>query len=280
MTNILPIINTCNQNCLFCSSVGRKDNQNRDYFNSIIVKTDGALVVSGGEPTISPDLFWVIKKAKERGLYVELQTNAITSCYDSLIQKIKDSEVDLLNINFSSHVREVDDEITQTNDLFEKKIEGIKNIQKNGLNFRLTCIVNSLNYKLLEDYVIYVSKEFKQVKYIQFSFIKIMGAVTTNKDIVVEYEKTVPFLKKAFKKCKNLSIDFVFDHIPLCYLSDYKDYHIDYQKFSQGIKPEYSKREKHKVKECKKCIYQNSCCGISSNYLKYFNNKVKVQPII
>jgi len=276
---ILPIIEKCNQNCLFCSAEGRKDQIEKKLFQRIISQAKDNLIISGGEPTLSTNLFWVIEKAKEKKLFVELQTNGITLCYKDLVVKLIKSGVDLFNINFSSHRSLINDKITQTKGFFDKKIKGIANLQEQKANFRLTCIVNSLNYKDLEDYVIFVNQKFPKVNYIQFSFIKILGLARKNPQILIKYEKVQPYLLKAFEKCQELDIKFITDHIPLCYLGDYKNHHIDYQKISQGEKPKYSLQEKMKLKECEHCTWSFYCCGVRKDYLKFFGKNVKIKPI-
>lgn len=277
--SILPITSQCNQNCLFCSAKGRKDQLGKEFFKRIINQAKGGLAISGGEPTLSKDLFWVIKKAKDKKLFIELQTNGITCCYKKLAIDLVDSGVDLFNINFPSHISSAHDKITQTNGLFDKKIRGIKNLQEQKANFRLTCIINSLNCGNLKDYAVFVNNNFPKVKYIQFSFIKIMGATGENSEILISYEKARPFLLEAFKECQKLNIEFIIDHIPPCYLEEYKNYHIDYQKISSGEKPKYSLQEKVKMLECKHCSLASYCCGVRKDYYGHFGQKTKVYPI-
>ncbi|MBU2579516.1 radical SAM protein [Patescibacteria group bacterium] len=277
--SIISITNQCNQNCLFCSAKGRKDQLEKEFFKQIINQEKSGLVISGGEPTLSKDLFWVIRKAKDKKLFVELQTNGITCYYKKLAIDLINSGVDLFNINFPSHISSAHNQITQTKGLFNKKIIGIKNLQERRANFRLTCIVNSLNYKRLKNYVVFVNKNFPKVEYIQFSFIKIIGATGENPEILISYKKARPFLLEAFRKCQKFDIKFIIDHIPPCYLEEYKEHHIDYQKISRGEKPEYSLREKIKMIECERCSLSSYCCGVRKDYLKFFGQKTKVRPI-
>lgn len=279
MNAILPVTNQCNQNCLFCSANGRRDRTAKSYLARFIGEANGNLIISGGEPTLSKDIFWLIGKAKEKNLFIELQTNAVTLCYGCLADMLVKSGVDLFNVNFPSRIASVSDKITQTKGLFEKRVEGIKNLQRLKANLRLTCIINSLNYKDLEGYVVFVSQNFPSVKYIQFSFIKIMGLARKNPQIIISYELAQPYLLGAFKKCRRLNIDFIVDHIPLCYLGGYKKQHIDFQKISRGEKPEYSLQEKVKIDRCRHCSWFSYCCGIRRDYLQFLGTKAKVKPI-
>jgi len=276
---ILLITETCNLNCLFCSAKGRNAKINRKTILQQINQCQDGLTISGGEPTLSPDLFWIIEEAKKKNLFVELQTNGITLFYKSLALKLVKSGIDLFNINFSSHLPSINDKITQTKGLFKNKVGGIKNLQAIGANIRLTCVVNALNYKDLEDYVVFVKKNFPRIKFLQFSFIKIMGNARKNPQILITYEKVQPYLLKAFKKCQELNIDFITDHIPLCYLDNFIEYHIDYQKIIRGEKPEYSLKEKVKLKQCADCRLNSFCCGVRKDYLDFFGKKTKVKPL-
>ncbi len=275
----LPITDKCSQNCLFCSATGRNANTDRKFFLQRIEQSKDRLTISGGEPTLSPDLFWVIKEAKKKKLFIEFQTNGNTLYYKDLVSKLVKSGIDLFNINFSSHLSSINDKITQTKGLFKNKIEGIKNLQAVGANIRLTCVVNALNYKDLQDYVIFVKQNFPKIKYIQFSFIKIMGQAKKNPQILITYEKVQPYLLKAFKKCLELNIDFITDHIPLCYLDDFIKYHIDYQKIASGKESDVSLKEKVKLKECADCRMNHFCYGVRKDYLDFFGKKTKVKPI-
>jgi len=279
MATILPITNQCNQNCLFCSAKGRKEEAGKKFFERMLNQIKDGLVISGGEPTLSPDLFWIIKKAKARGLSVELQTNGNTLYYKDLARKLIEAGVDLFNINFPSHLSLINDRVTQTQGFLGKKIEGIKNLEKEGANIRLTHVICALNYKKMEDFVVFVRKNFPKINYIQFSFIKIAGAAKKNPQILVNYQKVHPYLLKALGECQKFKIDFLVDHIPPCYLGSFKNHHIDYQKMSRGEKPKYSLREKLKINECSSCSWFNFCCGIRKDYLKFFGKKVKVNPV-
>lgn len=279
MATIIPITNQCNQNCLFCSAQGRKEESGKRFLEKMINQIKDGLVISGGEPTLSPDLFWIIKKAKDKDLSVELQTNGNTLYYKDLARKLVEAGVDLFNINFSSHLPLINDWISQTEGLFKNKVEGIKNLQKRNANIRLTHVICALNYKNIEDFVVYVRKNFPKINYIQFSFIKIVGAAKKNPKILVNYQKVQPHLLKALNRCQKYGIDFLVDHIPPCYLGNYKNHHIDYQKISGGEKPEYSLREKVKISECHPCSWFDYCCGIRKDYIKFFGSKIKIKPI-
>lgn len=74
----------CNMNCVFCHNrclVGQHENnpfQDENEVFSFLIKRKGFLdgvVISGGEPTLQPDLKGFIEKVKDMGYLVKLDTN-------------------------------------------------------------------------------------------------------------------------------------------------------------------------------------------------------------
>lgn len=278
---LLTINEKCNLNCLFCSAKGRKKNTGLASPQALLNQARKGLIITGGEPTLSKDLFEVIKEAKKRLLFVELQTNGTNLCYRNLVKQLVGEGVDLFNINLPSHENSVHDKLTQTKGMLPLKITGLKNLMALEAEIRLTHIVNALNYKKLGDYVDFVRCNFSQIKYIQFSFLKIMGAVRNHPEIIVSYQQASPYLLKALKKCKQNKIDFIVDHIPACFLGDYKEHHIDYRKTDVQNKdgdPSFSSSEKLKLEACRGCSFEGRCYGVRKDYLDYFGKDIKVKP--
>ncbi|MFA6285192.1 MAG: radical SAM protein, partial [Parcubacteria group bacterium] len=279
---MLTINEVCNLNCLFCSAKGRKKDTDLASAQSLLNQARKGLIISGGEPTLSKDLFETIEEAKKRGLTVELQTNGTNLYYDNLTEQLVRAGVDLFNVNFPSHKNSVHDRLTQTKGMLPLKIAGLKNLRSLKAKIRLTHIINGLNYRELEGFVDFVSKNFPDIKYIQFSFLKIMGAARKHPEIIISYERSSPFLLKALKKCIQNKINFIVDHIPACYLGSYKQYHIDYQKtdeLNNNSDSSYSTFEKIKLEACQRCSFESRCYGVRKDYLEYFGKKTIVKPI-
>lgn len=273
MATVLPIINQCNQNCFFCAAGGREDNVGLEYVFQVMDREKESVAISGGEPTLSRNLFKIIEYAKEKKLKIELQTNGVTLSYFELTKKLAKEGVDLFNVNFPSHLEEVTDKITQTKGLLPKRIEGIKNLERVNANIRLTHVINSFNYKHLEDFIDYIKNNFKQIEYIQFSFIKIMGSVCGSEWMVPPYNDVQPYLLNALKKCAKYKIKFLIDHIPICYLPGFEDCHADFQKISEGADTYFSRKEKIKLKECRGCRLGEFCYGVRRDYIETFGKK-------
>lgn len=279
MATIVPITNQCNQNCLFCAAKGRDDNVNLDGIYRCIDQEKSLVVISGGEPTLSRDLFTILRYAKNRSLNIELQTNGATLSYFDLAKKLAEAKIDLFNINFPSHLEKLTDKITRTTNFFKERVKGVKNLQELGANIRITHVVNSLTYEYLCEFVEYVKKQFKSINYIQFSFIKILGSARKNPHTIPKYENVKGPLLKALRKCQKYKINFLVDHIPTCYLPGFEDSHADFRKLKNSGTAEFSLKEKSKIAQCRRCKLKKYCYGVRKDYVELFEEKnAKVIP--
>jgi hypothetical protein len=108
-----------------------------------------------------------------------------------------------------------------------------------------------------------------------------MGAVMSHPETIIPYQKASPYLLNALRKCKQNKISFVIDHIPACYLGNYKKYHIDCLKADaqkNNGDSSYSLLEKVKLKACQKCSFSSKCYGVRKDYLEFFGKDAKVKP--
>jgi len=260
--------------------MGRKDKIARKSFQQAINQAEDSLIISGGEPTLSPDLFWIIEKAKKKNLFIELQTNGTILFYKDLSIKLVNSGVDLFNINFPSHSEPFCDQITQTKGFFIRRLEGISNLEKLNAKIRITHVVNSLNYLYLNEFVDFINSKFRSIVYIQFSFIKTLGNARKNRWIIPRYEAVRGPLVKALKKCQNYKINFLIDHIPLCLVNEFKEHHVDFIKLKNNQGSVFSLKEKVKTKQCNGCKLVDYCYGVRKDYLELFGkNNVEIMPL-
>ncbi|HAF95859.1 MAG: hypothetical protein A2X34_07195 [Elusimicrobia bacterium GWC2_51_8] len=276
---LIPITADCNQRCLFCSARGREDDISMARVLGLLKEAGlsgvGGAVISGGETTLSSRLLKVIAAARKLGLAVELQTNALTSAYQSTAAALAASGVAFFNINFPSHEDAANDRITGTRGTLKLRLKGVNNLLKLGARVRLTHIITSLNYKKLPAFARFVKKNMPGVYYIQFSFIKVLGLAAQNTWLVPPYAAAAPCLRKALKVCAASGIRAMVDHIPPCFLGSFAASHVDYIKLSNGSAPPAfgtqsqkwggdtteARKEKKKLAACRGCRLGDKCFG-------------------
>lgn len=281
----LPINGICNIKCVFCSAEGRSGGfELAGLLDQIDRDRTGHVQISGGDPMIKDpaDLLKILSHCRRKGKVIEFQTNGImVTRYDSRRLGMIVKLVDFFNINFSAHTPELDLEVTQTPGAFAWRIKGVRHLIEHGASVRLNYIVHERNYKSCLDFVGFAGRELKGFSWIQFSYCKGMGRAKGDPMVMPRFQDAAPFLNAAFSRCVELGIDFDIDHIPVCFVSAYKERHADYRKMRAGRSGVHL-AEKTQVAECEPCLMRGVCPGPRRDYLELYGGIASslVRPIL
>lgn len=196
----------CNFNCGYCHNPdllnSKKDIYQPDVFFEFLEKRKGKLdgvVITGGEATLQPDLIPFIKKVKEKGFAIKLDTNgykpdilkqalpyidyiamdikAPLDKYSEIIkvnidtEKIKESINTILNSNIDYEFRTTVLKTQLTYDDFSKIAKLIKGAKKYYLQkFEATSAIND---ETLRNESSYTDEEFKEIISILKNYVNI-----------------------------------------------------------------------------------------------------------
>ena len=280
--SLIPLLEECNQHCLFCAAEDRKESLSYEHnlavIDSQLAQGMPRIILSGGETTLSPDLFRFIRHIRSKGADVEVQTNGLTSSNPKVAKALVLSGVKLFNINFPSHIPEINDKITGTKDTLPKRLAGVRNLLSFGGNVRLTHIVTSLNYRNLPEFIEFANREMHGISFIQFSFLKAMGGVLKRPYLLPSYEEVAPFLQEAFRLCDKYGIDSITDHIPPCFLGEFYAKNVDYIKTGDGSDTSLPQSEKKHLPACAECAFNKRCFGPREDYMQV-KKTLELKPI-
>lgn len=143
----------CNFACIYCHNkelIRTKEHNNITTPEEIIAflkqrrKKIDAVVITGGEPTIQPDLIGFMKKIKSLGFLIKLDTNG--SCPEKIKETLNTGVVDYIAMDIKAPLKKYPDIVKKNVDTenIKKSIEIIKN---SGINheFRTTILKNFLS---------------------------------------------------------------------------------------------------------------------------------------
>jgi putative heme d1 biosynthesis radical SAM protein NirJ1 len=151
------ITRTCNLRCAHCysSSDGNKydgeltTSEAKKFIDDCAAFKVPVLLMSGGEPLIRPDVFELVKHAKERGIRATFSTNG-TLIDKKIAQQIKDLEVGYVGISLDG-LGEANDKFRGKDGAFEKALQGIRNCMEVGQRVGLRFTINRHNIHDLEN---------------------------------------------------------------------------------------------------------------------------------
>lgn len=269
----LPINGVCNIKCVFCSAVGRGGAFELAYLLDQIDKDKtGHVQISGGDPMIKDpaELLQILAHCRKKNKIIEFQTNGIMlTRYNPKRLRLIAGLVDFFNINFSAHTPELDLAVTETEGAFHWRIKGVRHLIAMGAKVRLNYIVHEVNYRQTPNFVRFAAQELSGFSWIQFSYCKGMGRAKGNKQVMPRFSDAAPYINEALKLCRELGIGFDIDHIPVCFLMDYKEHHADYRKM-RDHKPGVHLAEKQQVADCDACVMREVCPGPRRDYIEIY----------
>ena len=152
-------VDKCNFRCEFCHNwntlIACEDNEDLVFEDilSFLRKRVGvldAVVISGGEPTLMPDLEDKIRKIRELGYLIKLDTNGSNpEVVEDLISK---GLLDYIAMDVKSSLEEYS-RFTNNKVFFDKVKESIELLKQNKVDyeFRMTLISEYHNEKIIKD---------------------------------------------------------------------------------------------------------------------------------
>ncbi len=162
----LYLTRRCNLNCVYCFADAkyqsnqtindRYDEMSLDRINSLIDQIAEfeikRITLTGGEPTLRPDLAEIIHRLMNNGIEVFLATNAY-SMSDRLAQELKDSGLREVQVKLDAAHPEVQDRLSGVKGSYEKLIKGIETLKKHSFKVSVAAVVTSWNIKEIPEVI-------------------------------------------------------------------------------------------------------------------------------
>ncbi len=262
---ILKISNTCNNNCWNCSYKSGSA-KTYDEIHSEIERfdTDRPVLLSGGEPTISPNFFRIIDELNRKGFpLVMILTNVRAFAYPDFARKLAEYiNVEIL-AKILGHNEKIHDPLTREDGSLKQTINGIKNLRR--LNIRTVAVI-----EILEQNFVFIEKVIDNLSSIGIRDIIISAPKPVNNE---NYRKVAaPFheLKSTLMRiAKRPGINVFFEDIPLCFLGGFRDRALDYSLNEQT--------GRHLAETCNECMDRDNCPKIYEEYHEIFSDEF-LQP--
>lgn len=122
--------------------------QKLDAVNQIADSFIPTLSFSGGEPLMAPDFWEVARAARERGLYLSLNTNG-TLITDDVAARLVDLDFAYVGISLDSPTSEFHDEFRGVSGAWQRTVEAIKRLAGTSVSVVLSFTVTRYNYQTL-----------------------------------------------------------------------------------------------------------------------------------
>jgi len=287
----LAISDICNYKCENCPCKRKRKNviefeEFKEYIEKIKKEKDvERIVLSGGEPTIHPQFFEILKYLNSKGMHITLLSNGSMLSNLEFIENIKKSfDINRLNIVMTLYnVSEKKHDIgTGVKGSFRNTLLAFDLLIENNIEVKLKYCISKENYKSISKFLKYFDKRFPENVSFQITSLDFSGmSIEQKKKNYYKYKNVKYHLNKALRSF-NDKRELIIVNTPLC-ASNYKywKYYVKKQKKAyDSYKSTTTESKKVKYdcdcfsKKCKKCKVYDICPGIYKTNYEYIGDKL------
>lgn len=226
---VLWLGQTCNLRCYFCYFLNRiADSDHPEHAFMGLEKSkqichtlryfygNTAIDIQGGEPTIYPGIFELIRYCREIGLYPTLITNGRVLAEPEKLAEFKGAGVRDFLVSLHG-IGDVHDEVVCRKQSYVKIIQAIENMVEQDIPFRFNCTMSKPVVAQLPE----IAKKAVQyganvVNFIAFNPFEDQETGIRTHDNVARYSEIKPRLTEAMDILDEAGIECNVRYLPLC----------------------------------------------------------------
>lgn len=270
--DVIRVVFQCNQACRFCFVSTHLPAAGVDAIEAAIHEagTRGHRVtLSGGEPTLNPDLVRYVRLAKSVSrLPVQLQTNAIRLADSTLARELADAGLDEAFVSLHGATAAVSDAITGAPGTFDKTVRGLDRLASAGVTLLINFVICQANAHELSAWVELLAdrwpRAFANVSFVAPS----TDMVPREHALVPRYAEVLPELARAVVVAESRGVAIGgFESmcgIPLCLVPRSIDRYFDLSE----VPPGFDAGEFVKTSACTACALSSRCYGVRRGYVE------------
>ncbi len=277
----------CNENCTFCHTLEfRETNGSAEDIHRKIdrAKETGhtMVVLSGGEPTIRPELFEWAAHVAMREMDFGLVTNGLLFAYPDVLERLLQSRLKYVYMSLHGGTAEVHGRVVRA-DTFAPAMQALKNLTGRGLDLTVNAVLVKQNVDELIALVDAVLP-FEDVV-LKFSMITPKGGGKALFDTLTPKVAHVAMrvreaiahgLAKGAPRTR-----FAHDGLPFCLLPGLEDLYSDLRTHQYATMVETDETDLHPVDEvariqpepCEGCSLRGACPGLYRGYHEAFGHE-------
>lgn len=301
--NILDVKLTykCNNHCPLCCQDDKIKNDSStiaqeaifEYINCMPLNQikNTKIVLTGGEPTLHPNILEIIQKLKNKGFAaIQLQSNITLKSLSISANDLVQAGVTSFGISLHGCTAEMHERFTNTKGSFSCTVDNLSKLSKVGIPVALNCVISKHNISSLSDIVRFVA-EHHLANNIQFAFIHITGRADHHHELIPTISSATKEVQNAVEVGKQLGIQIKSEAIPFCLMRGFERHVAELEKLSEitildkmgvmNFSEHRGENLKAKCKACEQCLFFSMCEGPWAEYPRLFgwNEFVPVRSV-
>ncbi len=241
MANIgyMQLVRHCDQSCRFCSNPATPHvlslEEARAQVDDFARRQYFGVVLTGGEPTLSPMAAEITQYAVSRELHVRMITNGSTLADPLQAERLVEAGLGHFHLSIHSSREDVQDLLTGTDGSFRRAMEALKNLDRLGASVDINTVINRYNADHLDSTVRDLSTRFPFLRHFVWNNIDpSIGRARSNPDTRARLADMELSLARAMSWLEGTSRTFRAERVPLCYMVEYAHCSTETRKIVKG----------------------------------------------
>ena len=290
MANIgyMQLVRHCNQYCRFCSNpetpyVLDLDTAKREV-DDFAARGYFGVILTGGEPSLSPIVPEITRYAIERGLHVRMITNGSKIADPEIARRFVEAGLRHYHVSIHSCRADVEDVLTGVKGSHALAMRALENLSSLDAELRasgagavtvnINTVINAFNADHLDDNVRAFVERFPFLRHFVWNNLDpSMGRAETNRDTAHRLRDFEVSLHRAMRFLAQSGRTFRVERVPLCFMTEFAWASTETRKIVKGeerivhfLDEKGTVRQtdfRHpKAEACKQCSLHDICGGL------------------
>ncbi len=219
----LQLTRNCLQRCRFCSNpptgVELSEEEMRRMIDELVEMGYDGVILTGGEPSLSPLLLPALRYSTERGLYNRMITNGQRLADLDFFQSCVDAGLQHIHVSLHSYRREVHDWITRYPRAWDTLVQCLDNVPRVGITADINTVICAYNADHLHETVIWICDRFPFIRHFVWNNMDPDGnRAEENPDCIPRHHEFQVSLELAMEYLHGSGRSFRAERVPLCYM--------------------------------------------------------------
>ena len=223
----IQVLRHCNHHCGFCSNPKTPETHSleslRALVDDLMERDYFGVILTGGEPTLHPELPRICEYARQRGLHVRMITNGTGGDDPDLYRRLADAGLQLVHVSIYSTRPEVEESIRGVQGTLAKAHAAIESAHASGITVNVNSVINRLNADHLDETVKTLLELHPHIPHFVWNNLDpSMGRAELNRERytprLADFELS---LLRAMRLLDQRRISFRVERVPLCYMTEF-----------------------------------------------------------
>ncbi len=177
------------------------------------------VILTGGEPTMSPLLFPALEYAHKKGLYSRMITNGQLLAEKDFFQRSVDAGLSHIHVSLHSYRPEVHDFITAYPNAWQTLVNCLSHVPDMGITADINTVINAYNADHLHETVMWLCDRFPFIRHFVWNNMDPDGnRAEENPDCIPMHHEFQVSLELAMEYLSQTGRTFRAERVPLCYM--------------------------------------------------------------